>query len=116
MLWTCDEDCVKKCMEYSVEGRGPVGRPRRTWLDSVEVDMTELEINRRCPWHSTSSYLLVCFLFTSYEQRHNRGMHVDTVVAHQGNNKGNYFIFYHIFFYCLVIYILYTCIAHRKLC
>ena len=49
MLWTCDEDCVKKCMEYSVEGRGPVGRPRRTRLDSVEVDMTEPEINRRCP-------------------------------------------------------------------
>ena len=26
-----DEDWVKKCMEYRVEGRGPVGRPRRTW-------------------------------------------------------------------------------------
>ena len=48
MLWTCDEDLVK-CMEYRVEGRGPVGRPRRTWLDGVEVDMTELGIDRRCP-------------------------------------------------------------------
>ena len=25
-----DEDWVKKCMEYRVEGRSPVGRPRRT--------------------------------------------------------------------------------------
>ena len=27
-----DEDRVKKCMEYRVEGRRPVGRPRTTWL------------------------------------------------------------------------------------
>ena len=27
-----DEDWVKKCMEVSVEGRRPVGRPR-TWLE-----------------------------------------------------------------------------------
>ena len=32
-----DEDWVKTCMEYIVEGRRPVGRPRRTWLESVEV-------------------------------------------------------------------------------
>ena len=31
-----DEDWVKKCMEFRVEGRRPVGRPTRTWLDSVE--------------------------------------------------------------------------------
>ena len=36
-----DEDWVKKCMELSVECRRPVGRPRRTWLESVEADMTE---------------------------------------------------------------------------
>ena len=29
-----DEDWVKKCMEYRVEGRRPVGQPRRTWLES----------------------------------------------------------------------------------
>ena len=46
MVWTCDEDWVKKCMEYRVEGRRPVGRPRRTWLESVEVDMAELEIDK----------------------------------------------------------------------
>ena len=41
-----DEDWVKKCMEYRVEGRRPVGRPRRTWLESVETDMAELEIDK----------------------------------------------------------------------
>ena len=34
-----DEDWMKKCMEYKVEGRRLVGRPRRTWLNSVEADM-----------------------------------------------------------------------------
>ena len=42
MIWTCDEDWVKKCMEYRVEGR----RPRKTWLESVEADMAELEIDK----------------------------------------------------------------------
>ena len=42
-----DEDWVKKCMEYRVEGRRPLGRPRRTWLESVEVDMAKLEIDKK---------------------------------------------------------------------
>ena len=42
----CDEDWVKKCMEYRAEGRRPVGRPRNTWLESVEADMAELEIDK----------------------------------------------------------------------
>ena len=46
MVWTCDEDWVKKCMEYRVEGRRTVGRPRKTWLESVEADMAELEIDK----------------------------------------------------------------------
>ena len=41
-----DEDWVKKCMEYRVEGRRPVGRPRKTWSESVKTDMAELEINK----------------------------------------------------------------------
>ena len=41
-----DEDWVKKCMEHRVEGRRPVGRPRKTWFESVEVDMAELEIDK----------------------------------------------------------------------
>ena len=32
-------------MEFIVEGR-PVGRPRSTWLESVEADMAELEIDK----------------------------------------------------------------------
>ena len=31
---------------YRVEGGKPVGRTRRTWLESVEVDMAEHEINK----------------------------------------------------------------------
>ena len=41
-----DEDWVKKCMEYGVEGRRPVGRLRKTWVESVEADMAELEIDK----------------------------------------------------------------------
>ena len=41
-----DEDWVKKCMEYRVEGRRPVERPRWTWLESVDADMAKLEIDR----------------------------------------------------------------------
>jgi len=26
-----DNDCVKKCMEYEVEGARPRGRPKKTW-------------------------------------------------------------------------------------
>ena len=37
---------MKKCMEFKVEDRRPVGRPRRTWLESVEADMAELEIDK----------------------------------------------------------------------
>ena len=40
-----DEDCVKKCKEFRVEGRRPVVRPRRTWLESVQAYMAELEID-----------------------------------------------------------------------
>ena len=41
-----DQDWVKKCMEYRVECRRPVGRPRKTWLESVEADMAEVEIDK----------------------------------------------------------------------
>ena len=38
------EDWVKKCMEF--DGRRSVGRPRRTWLESVEADIAELEMDK----------------------------------------------------------------------
>ena len=31
MLRKKDDDWVKKCMEYEVEGPRPRGRPKRTW-------------------------------------------------------------------------------------
>ena len=37
---------MNKCMECKFEGRRPVGRPRRTWLESVEADIAEFEIDR----------------------------------------------------------------------
>ena len=42
-----DEDWVKKYIKYRVEGRRPVGRPRKTWLESVEVDMAELRSTKK---------------------------------------------------------------------
>ena len=33
-------------MELRVEGRIPIGRPRRAWLESVEANMAEVEIDR----------------------------------------------------------------------
>ena len=33
-------------MEYRVEGGIPVGSPGETWLESVEADMVELEIDK----------------------------------------------------------------------
>ena len=41
-----DEGWVRKCMEFKVEGRRSFGTPRRTWLESVDAVMAELEINR----------------------------------------------------------------------
>ena len=40
-----DDDWVKKCMEFRVEGRRQVGIPR-TWFESVEADMAELAIDK----------------------------------------------------------------------
>ena len=31
---------------FRVEGRRPVGRPRRTWLERVEADMAELDFDK----------------------------------------------------------------------
>ena len=52
-----DDDWVKKCMEYRAEGRRLVGIPRKTWLESLEVDMTKIEIDKadvhdRSKWRS----------------------------------------------------------------
>jgi len=31
-----DNDRVKKCIEYEVEGARPTGRPKKTWTEVVE--------------------------------------------------------------------------------
>jgi len=33
-----ENDCLKKCMEYEVEGSRPTGSPKRTWLEVVRKD------------------------------------------------------------------------------
>jgi len=41
-----DNDWVKKCMEYEVEGARPRGRPKKTWREIVEKDCQARGLNR----------------------------------------------------------------------
>ena len=41
-----DNDWVKKCMEYEVEGTRPRGRPKKTWRQIVEKDCRACGLNR----------------------------------------------------------------------
>ena len=50
-----DDDWVKKCMEYEVEGPRPRGRPKRTWRDVVREDCQACKMNKEdaidhCKW------------------------------------------------------------------
>ena len=50
-----DDDWVKKCMEYKVEGPRPRGRAKRTWTEVVREDCQARKMNRvdaidRCKW------------------------------------------------------------------
>ena len=50
-----DDDWVKKCMEYEVEGPKPRGRPKRTWREVVREDCQARKLNKedavdRCKW------------------------------------------------------------------
>ena len=49
---------MNKCVEYRVEGIRPVGRPRKTWLESVEADMAELEIDKE-DVHDRTKYIYI---------------------------------------------------------
>jgi len=42
-----DNDRVKKCMEYEVEGAWPRGRPKKTWTEIVEKDCQACKLNRK---------------------------------------------------------------------
>jgi len=41
-----EDDWVKKCMEYEVEGPRPRERPKRTWREVVEKDCQARKLNR----------------------------------------------------------------------
>ena len=41
-----DDDWVKKCIEYEVEGPRPRGRPKRTWTEVVEKDCQARKLNK----------------------------------------------------------------------
>jgi len=50
-----DDDSVKKCMEYEVEGSRPRGRPKRTCKEVVREDSQADKLNEedamdRCKW------------------------------------------------------------------
>jgi len=50
-----DDDCVKKCMEYEVQGPRPRGRQKRTWREVVREDCQARKLNKenamdRCKW------------------------------------------------------------------
>jgi len=40
-----DDDWVKKCIEYEVEGPRPRGRPKRTWREVVKEDWQARKLN-----------------------------------------------------------------------
>jgi len=42
-----DDDWVKKCLEYEVEGPRPRGRPKRTWREVVEKDFKHVKRTKR---------------------------------------------------------------------
>jgi len=41
-----DNDWVKKCMEYEMEGVRPRGRPKKTWREIVEKGCQARKLNR----------------------------------------------------------------------
>jgi len=50
-----DDDWVKKCMEYEVEGSRPRGRPKRTCKEVFQEDCQARKLNKkdavdRCKW------------------------------------------------------------------
>ena len=47
MMRKSNEDWVKKCVEFRVEGKRSIGRPRRTCLESGEADMVDPEIDNK---------------------------------------------------------------------
>jgi len=42
-----EDDWLKKCMEYEVEGPRPRGRPKRTWREVVEKDCQACKLKKK---------------------------------------------------------------------
>ena len=40
---------------YGVEGKRPVGRSRRTWLESVDVDIDREDVHDRKKWRKNNT-------------------------------------------------------------
>ena len=57
-----DNDWVKKCMEYKVEGTRPRGRPKKTWREIVEKDCRACGLNTEDAnnFHRAVKRLCVC--------------------------------------------------------
>jgi len=54
-----DDDWVKKCMEYEVEGSRPRGRSKRTWREVVREDCQARKMNKEdaidcCKWRMSN--------------------------------------------------------------
>ena len=45
-LQRADDDWVKKCMEYEVEGPRHRGRPKRAWREVVQEDSQARKMNK----------------------------------------------------------------------
>jgi len=45
VLWKDDDDWVKKCMKYEVEGPKPGGRPKKTWREVVKEKCQARKLN-----------------------------------------------------------------------
>ena len=42
-----DNDWVKRCITWEVEGKRQRGRPKKTWWDSVKNDMESLDLTQK---------------------------------------------------------------------
>ena len=42
-----DNDWMKECMEYEVQGARPRGRPKKTWREIVEKECQARKLNRQ---------------------------------------------------------------------
>ena len=54
---------LRRAMELEVEGRRPVGRPKKTWSKVVEEDMRKLNITEDMA-ENIHNYIYINYLFS----------------------------------------------------